>query len=93
MTVIDVNTGSVLKKKKQEDTLFYQINREAAKEIARQLRLRNISGIIMIDFINMKDTASRLPFNFLHAVVLLRDYKLELNAKRFMLEKRKIKNI
>ena len=55
MTVIDVNTGSVLKKKQQEDTLFYQINREAAKEIARQLRLRNISGIIMIDFINMKN--------------------------------------
>lgn len=55
MTVIDVNTGSVLKKKKQEDTLFYQINREAAKEIARQIRLRNISGIIMIDFINMKE--------------------------------------
>ena len=55
MTVIDVNTGSVLKKKRQEDTLFYQINREAAKEIARQIRLRNISGIIMIDFINMKD--------------------------------------
>lgn len=54
MTVIDVNTGSVLKKKQKEDTLFYQINREAAKEIARQLRLRNISGIIMIDFINMK---------------------------------------
>lgn len=55
MTVIDVNTGSVLKKKKQEDTLFYQINREAAKEIARQIRLRNISGIIMIDFINMNE--------------------------------------
>ena len=55
MTVIDVNTGSVLKKKRQEDTLFYQINREAAKEIARQIRLRNISGIIMIDFINMKN--------------------------------------
>ena len=55
LTVIDVNTGSVLKKKRQEDTLFYQINREAAKEIARQIRLRNISGIIMIDFINMKD--------------------------------------
>ena len=59
MTVIDVNTGSVLKKKRQEDTLFYQINREAAKEIARQLRLRNISGIIMIDFINMKDTVQK----------------------------------
>ena len=59
MTVIDVNTGSVLKKKQQEDTLFYQINREAAKEIARQLRLRNISGIIMIDFINMKDETQK----------------------------------
>ena len=59
MTVIDVNTGSVLKKKKQEDTLFYQINREAAKEIARQLRLRNISGIVMIDFINMRDAAQK----------------------------------
>ena len=59
MTVIDVNTGSVLKKKKQEDTLFYQINREAAKEIARQLRLRNISGIVMIDFINMTDAAQK----------------------------------
>ena len=54
LTVIDVNTGSVLKKKRQEDTLFYQINREAAKEIARQIRLRNISGIIMIDFINLE---------------------------------------
>lgn len=59
MTVIDVNTGSVLKKKRQEDTLFYQINREAAKEIARQLRLRNISGIIMIDFINMKNPSQK----------------------------------
>lgn len=59
MTVIDVNTGSVLKKKHQEDTLFYQINKEAAREIARQLRLRNISGIIMIDFINMKDTRQK----------------------------------
>ncbi len=39
----------------------------------------------------LKFESSRLPFNFLHAVVLLKDYKLELNAKRFMLEKRKIK--
>lgn len=59
MSVIDVNTGSVLKKKQQEDTLFYQINREAAKEIARQIRLRNLSGIIMIDFINMKKEAQK----------------------------------
>lgn len=55
MTVIDVNTGSAIKKKRQEDSLFYQINREAAKEIARQIRLRNLSGIIIIDFINMKE--------------------------------------
>lgn len=59
MSVIDVNTGSVLKKKQQEDTLFYQINREAAKEIARQIRLRNLSGIIMIDFINMKEESQK----------------------------------
>lgn len=55
MTVVDVNTGSVLKKKRQAETLFYQMNCEAAKEIARQLRLRGLSGIIMIDFINMKE--------------------------------------
>ncbi|WP_416386230.1 ribonuclease E/G [Anaerobutyricum soehngenii] len=39
MTVIDVNTGSVLKKKRQEDTLLYQRNREAAKDIASKLCL------------------------------------------------------
>ncbi|MCI6858929.1 MAG: ribonuclease E/G [Eubacterium sp.] len=55
MTVIDVNTGSVIKKKKQSENLFYQINCEAAEEIARQIRLRNLSGIILIDFINMKE--------------------------------------
>ncbi|MBQ9156371.1 MAG: ribonuclease E/G [Eubacterium sp.] len=54
MVVIDVNTGSVTKKKRQNDDLFYQINCEAAEEIGRQLRLRNLSGIIVIDFINMR---------------------------------------
>ena len=53
MTVIDVNTGKCIAKK-DKDTLNYQINLEAAEEIARQLRLRNISGIIIIDFINME---------------------------------------
>ena len=53
MVVIDVNTGTVLRKKSREEDLFYQINREAAVEISRQLRLRNLSGIIVIDFINM----------------------------------------
>lgn len=51
LTVIDVNSG---KNQKKEDLLF-QINMEAAKEITYQLRARNISGMILIDFINMKD--------------------------------------
>lgn len=54
MTVIDVNSGKSIKGKNAEKQ-FLKINIEAAKEIARQLRLRNISGIVMIDFINMKE--------------------------------------
>lgn len=54
MTVIDVNSGNSIKGKNAEEQ-FLKINIEAAKEIARQLRLRNISGIVMIDFINMKE--------------------------------------
>ena len=53
LTVIDVNTGKYTGKKAPEDT-FYKINIDAADEIARQLRLRNLSGIIIIDFIDMK---------------------------------------
>lgn len=59
MVVIDVNSGAVLKGKKQAQTIFETMNREAAAEIAYQLRLRNLSGIILIDFINMKDPESR----------------------------------
>lgn len=52
LTVIDVNTGkNVAKKNVQEN--FLKINKEAAIEIAYQLRLRNISGIIIIDFMNL----------------------------------------
>ena len=53
LTVIDVNSGKY-DAKKASDEMFYQINREAAVEIALQLRLRNLSGIIIVDFINMK---------------------------------------
>lgn len=49
---IDVNTGKFTSKKDMQET-FRKINLEAAKEIAWQLRLRNLSGIILIDFINM----------------------------------------
>lgn len=53
LTVIDVNSGKNSKKKPKEEMIF-SINAEAAMEIARQLILRNISGIIVIDFIDMK---------------------------------------
>lgn len=53
MVVIDVNTGKYSKKKTMQDTIRL-INQEAAKEICHQLRLRNLSGIILIDFIDMK---------------------------------------
>ena len=58
MTVIDVNTGKTDINKSAQETVYYT-NLEAAKEIARQLRLRNISGIIIIDFIDMKSKELR----------------------------------
>ncbi len=59
MTVIDVNSGSAIKNKKQAEFVFEKINQEAAEEIAGQLRLRNISGMVIIDFINMKAEEKR----------------------------------
>ncbi|MCD8132770.1 MAG: ribonuclease E/G [Clostridiales bacterium] len=53
LTVIDVNTGKSISGKDPQKH-FRQINLEASKEIARQLRLRNISGIIIIDYIDME---------------------------------------
>ena len=55
---IDVNSGKYIGKKKMEET-FRKINLEAAAEIGRQLRLRNLSGIILIDFINMENPDHR----------------------------------
>ena len=55
---IDVNSGKYVGKKKAEET-YRKINLEAAEEIARQLRLRNLSGIILIDFINMEHADHR----------------------------------
>lgn len=53
LTVVDINTGKYTGKKKKDDT-FLKINLEAARELARQLRLRNLSGIIVADFIDME---------------------------------------
>ncbi|MDQ4097460.1 MAG: ribonuclease E/G, partial [Actinomycetota bacterium] len=58
LTVIDVNTGKNVGSSNLEDTVF-ENNLEAAEEIARQLRLRDIGGIIVIDFIDMEIKKNR----------------------------------
>jgi ribonuclease G len=58
LTAIDVNTGRFVGKRNQEDTIF-KTNLEAAQEVVRQLRLRNVGGIIIIDFIDMEKEANR----------------------------------
>jgi ribonuclease G len=58
LTAIDVNTGRFVGKRNLEDTIL-KTNLEAAKEIAYQLRLRNIGGIIIIDFIDMERDGDR----------------------------------
>ena len=58
MTTIDVNTGGYVGHRNLEETI-YRTNLEAAVTIARQLRLRNLGGIIIIDFIDMEEAAHR----------------------------------
>ena len=58
LTAIDVNTGKYVGSTNLEDTVL-KTNVEAAREIARQLRLRNIGGIIIVDFIDMAEEAHR----------------------------------
>ncbi len=73
MTVIDVNTGKFTGKKLLEDTIF-TLNKEACLEIARQVRLRGLGGIILIDFIDMQEDH--------HRQVVLETLKTELNRDR-----------
>lgn len=58
LVAIDVNTGKFVGKKRLEETVF-KTNCEASKEIARQLRLRDLGGIIIIDFIDMSEKENR----------------------------------
>ena len=58
MTTVDVNTGGFVGYRNLEETI-YKTNLEAAQAIARQLRLRNLGGIIIIDFIDMSDEEHR----------------------------------
>jgi len=59
LIAIDVNTGAHKSKKGKESDTIYQVNCEAVDEVARQIRLRNIGGLIIIDFIDMKQRKHR----------------------------------
>lgn len=59
LTVIDVNTGKAIYGKKKVQETFLKLNLEAAEEIAKQIRLRNLSGIIIVDFIDMEDKSAK----------------------------------
>ena len=69
LTVIDVNTSGFARGNNHEETVF-EANLEAAREIARQIRLRNIGGIIVVDFIDMSDEE--------HKELLVEEIKKEL---------------
>jgi ribonuclease G len=58
LTAIDVNTGRFTGKGKDVEETIFQTNLEAAKEISYQLRLRNIGGLIVLDFIDMDAVAT-----------------------------------
>ncbi len=59
MNVIDVNSASAFRKDKSAEEIAVEVNNLAAEEIARQLRLRDMGGIIMVDFIDMRDPANK----------------------------------
>ncbi|MEK6777215.1 MAG: Rne/Rng family ribonuclease [bacterium] len=70
LVAIDVNTGRYVGKRNLEETIF-KTNMEAAREIAYQLRLRNIGGIIILDFIDMEDRKNRMTvFNALQKALM-----------------------
>lgn len=60
LTAIDVNSGKFVgNKKNRKEDVIYNVNREATIEIAKQLRLKNIGGIIIIDYIDMEEESER----------------------------------
>ncbi|MDX2109529.1 MAG: Rne/Rng family ribonuclease [Verrucomicrobiota bacterium] len=59
LTAVDVNTGAHKTKEGDTGSFIVQVNLEAASEIARQIRLRNIGGLIILDFIDMKNPRDR----------------------------------
>ncbi|MDD5006063.1 MAG: Rne/Rng family ribonuclease [Candidatus Omnitrophica bacterium] len=59
LIVVDVNSGSFSQKKSKQEDAAFKVNSESAEEVARQLRLRDLSGIIVIDFIDMQQEGHR----------------------------------
>ncbi|MFH1691630.1 MAG: Rne/Rng family ribonuclease [Candidatus Omnitrophota bacterium] len=59
LTVIDVNSGKFHRKKISQEEMAYAVNCESAREIARQLKLRDVGGIVVIDFIDMMEEKHR----------------------------------
>ena len=72
LTAIDVNTGKSVHGKDSRKTILHT-NKEAALEAARQIRLRNISGMILIDFINLDDAQKREEYHDILREALLKD--------------------
>jgi len=72
LTAVDVNTGRFVGRKNLEETIL-RTNLEAAEETVRQLRLRDIGGIIVVDFIDMEDAAHRALLHQRLSVALERD--------------------
>ncbi len=72
LTAIDVNSGKYIGTKDLEQTV-YTVNKEATKEIAKQLRLRDIGGIIVIDYIDMKKEENKKKIEELLAEELKKD--------------------
>ena len=72
LTTVDVNSGKAIKGKVTEDAI-YEINCEAARELMLQLRLRNLSGVLIVDFINMKDQAHKVELMHLLTELAKRD--------------------
>lgn len=80
LTTIDINTGAFVGTKNLEETIF-KTNLEAATQIARQLRLRNIGGIIIIDFIDMEKEEHRTQvMNALEAAMSLSASKYKIGT-------------
>ncbi len=72
LTAVDVNTGRFVGRKNLEETIV-RTNLEAAEETVRQLRLRDIGGIIVVDFIDMEDASNRTLLQQRLGVALSRD--------------------